>query len=246
MRDVSDLWDFSDPAGSLARLRAAAEAAMDSPGGADERRLLRTQVARALGLLERFEEGHTVLDGLVDGVHHDLPSELGVRMALERGRLRRSAGEDAPALALFTEAAGLARAAGLEELEIDALHMVCLVLPVDEQVAAHEAAIARAAACGSPAARAWDASLLNNLGMVHADAGDHRAALGCFERALAARVRLGDDDRTRVARWMVGWSLRLLGRDAEARAVQEALRAELDALGLDDPYVDEELALLRS
>ena len=43
---------------------------------------------------------------------------------------------------------------------------------------------------------------------------------------------------------MVGWTLRLLGRDDEALAVQRSLRAELDALGEQDPCVDEELDLL--
>ena len=93
-------------------------------------------------------------------------------------------------------------------------------------------------------ARDWDASLLNNLGMVHADAGDWPAALAAFEQALAARERIGDAGRTRVARWMVGWALRNLGRTEEALAVQTALKAELDAVGEEDPYVDEEMALL--
>ena len=43
---------------------------------------------------------------------------------------------------------------------------------------------------------------------------------------------------------MVGWALRNLGRTDEALAVQTALKAELDAIGEEDPYVDEELALL--
>ena len=64
------------------------------------------------------------------------------------------------------------------------------------------------------------------------------------EEALAACRRDGDDERVRVARWMVGWTLRLLGREDEALAVQRSLRAELDALGEQDPYVDEELDLL--
>ena len=81
--------------------------------------------------------------------------------------------------------------------------------------------------------------------MIHADAGDWPAALATFEEALAARERIGDVGRTRVARWMVGWALRNLGRTDEALAVQTALKAELEAAGEEDPYVDEELALLR-
>jgi len=51
---LDELWDFADATGSEARLRAAFDAAPDPV----ERRELRTQVARALGLQERFTEGH--------------------------------------------------------------------------------------------------------------------------------------------------------------------------------------------
>ena len=64
--------------------------------------------------------------------------------------------------------------------------------------------------------------------MTHADAGDFEAALASFEEALAARERIGDPATIRVARWMIGWSLRNLGRRDEALAVQQALKAELD------------------
>jgi 3-methyladenine DNA glycosylase AlkD len=80
--------------------------------------------------------------------------------------------------------------------------------------------------------------------MTHADAGDFEAALARFEEALAARQRIGDPSTIRVARWMVGWALRNLGRRDEARVVQRALKDELVSVGADDPYVDEELALL--
>ena len=80
--------------------------------------------------------------------------------------------------------------------------------------------------------------------MTYADAGDFEAALASFEEALAARERIGDPATIRVARWMIGWSLRNLGRRDEARAVQQALKAELDDIGDADQYVDEELALL--
>jgi hypothetical protein len=43
---------------------------------------------------------------------------------------------------------------------------------------------------------------------------------------------------------MVAWTLRLLGRPDEALAMQRALKAELEAAGEQDEYVDQELALL--
>src|SRR4051812_45384216 len=45
---LDDLWDFSDPAGSEARLRAAAQESTDAASRAE----FQTQVARALGLQE--------------------------------------------------------------------------------------------------------------------------------------------------------------------------------------------------
>ena len=141
-------------------------------------------------------------------------------------------------------AAGAAREAGLAALHVDALHMVALVAPPEEALERSHAALAVARASESEAARDWDASLLNNIGMTYADAEDWGAALAAFEDALEARERIGDDGRTRVAKWMVGWALRNLGRTDEALVLQTAFKAELEAVGEEDPYVDEELALL--
>jgi tetratricopeptide (TPR) repeat protein len=234
MTDPRELWDFDDPAGSEQRFRQA----VDTAEGSD-RLVLLTQVARALGLQERYAEGHAVLDQLAV----DDP-EVVTRTALERGRLFRSSGDPEAARPHFEAAAGSAGAAGLEELQVDALHMVALVAPAEDQHRLIEEALAVARTSTDPVARDWDASLLNNLGMVQADAGDWPAALETFEQALAARERIGDPGRTRVAKWMVGWALRNLGRTDEALAVQTALKAELQAVGEEDPYVDEELALL--
>ncbi len=235
MIDPKPLWDYDNPAASEGRLREAAAAAEGTP----EHAAWLTQVARALGLQERFDEGHAMLDGLPAS-----DDETAVRISLERGRLFRSAGDTDAALPHFEGAAARAASAGLEELQLDALHMVALVVPPEERLARHEEALAVARGATDPAARSWDAALLNNIGMFHADAGDHAAALDLFEEALAACERIGEPPRTRVAKWMVAWSLRELGRNEEALARQRALKAELDAAGDTDPYVDQEIATL--
>ena len=239
MSRLDDLWDFSDPAASEQRFREAA-------AGTDGRAAL-TQVARALGLQGHYDEAHAVLDE-VDATRPDPEdaenAEVAVRCALERGRVRRSAGDPDAARPCFETAATTARDAGLERLHVDALHMLAMDLPPQQSITAHLEALRVARTARSAGARAWEASLLNNLGMAQHDAGDLPAALATFEEALAVCRRDGDDERVLVARWMVGWTLRLLGRDDEALAVQRSLRAELDALGASDPYVDEELDLL--
>src|SRR4051794_23632774 len=177
MADPNALWDFDDPAGSEQRFRAAADIAE----GAD-RLVLLTQVARALGLQERYDEGHAVLDDLaVENV------EVAIRATLERGRLLRSSGDPDAARPHFEGAARSAAEARLEALHVDALHMVALVAPAEDQQRLTEEALAVARASTDATARNWDASLLNNLGMAHADAGAWPAALAAFEEALAAR-----------------------------------------------------------
>jgi tetratricopeptide (TPR) repeat protein len=232
--DPRPLWDFEDPAASGERFLDAAERA-DEP----DKTAWLTQYVRALGLQEKYDEATKILDRL----HCDAP-EAATYLALERGRVLRSSGRVEESRPHFESAAALARAAGLEALNVDALHMVALAAPEEEQLALNEAALAVARASNDQRARDWDASLLNNIGMTHTDAGDYQAALSAFEQALTARERIGDPATIRVARWMIGWAYRNLGRREEALEVQRALKEELDSLGDTDTYVDDELALL--
>jgi hypothetical protein len=234
MTDPADLWDFDDPAASEQRFREAAVG--------PDRAVMLTQVARALGLQQRYDAGHALLDEVAAG---PLDDEARVRLPLERGRLLRSAGDPAGARPAFDEAAALADELGLEALHLDALHMQALVAEPAESVELIERALAMAAVADDVRARNWDASLLNNLGMLRVDAPDLDGAAEAFAAALAARERIGVPADIRVARWMVAWVLRLQGHNEDALAIQRELKAELDAAGAADPYVEEELALLK-
>lgn len=234
---IERAWDFDDPAGSEARFRALLT---DADG--QDALVLRTQVARALGLQQRYDEAQALLDEVAAA---GPGTEARVRERLERGRVLRSGGDPDRAGPLFAEAAALAGRL-LPGLRIDALHMTALLADSPaERAALTEAALAEARADDDPAARRWVPSLLNNLGMAHHDAGDLTDALAVFEEALAVRRERGEHRETQIATWMVGWALRLLGRDDEALRIQTALRAELEAEGASDPYVDEEIAILR-
>jgi tetratricopeptide (TPR) repeat protein len=234
MIDPRALWDFDDPDSSGERFLDAAEQAAEP-----DRTSWLTQYARALGLQERYDAAQRVLDGLAS----DDP-EAATYLALERGRVLRSSGQPDEARPVFEQAVATASAASLDALHVDALHMVALVAAPEEQPAIHAQALSVARASDDQRARDWDASLLNNIGMTYADAGDFDAALATFEEALTARERIGDPAQIRVARWMIAWSLRNLGRRDEALAMQRALKTELDDVGDSDQYVDEELALL--
>jgi tetratricopeptide (TPR) repeat protein len=232
--DPRPLWDFDDPAASGERFLDVAEQA-DEP----EKTAWLTQYARTLGLLERYEDAHKVLDGLRSD-----DAEAATYIDLERGRVLSSSGDPDAARPRFEAAAQRAEAAGLDALHIDALHMLAIVTPPEEQHDLNRSALEVARASSDQRARDWDASLLNNIGMTYADAGDFEQALATFEEARAACDRIGDPGRIRIARWMVAWSLRNLGRRDEALQIQRAHKEELNSIGDADQYVDDELALL--
>jgi tetratricopeptide (TPR) repeat protein len=219
----------------LARFKAEA----DSATGVD-RDVLLTQVARALGLTGDYSTAGALLDSLV-GDH-----ELLVRVMLEEGRVLNSSGSPAEARPLFESAFAVASEAGFEHLAIDALHMLAIVAPAEEQDALNRRALALAESADDPRARQWRPSLLNNMGWTAFDAGRLTEALDLFQEALVARQELSKQADIQVARWSVARTLRELGRVDEALAIQIALAAEHAAAGTSDPYVDEEIAALTS
>jgi tetratricopeptide (TPR) repeat protein len=169
-----------------------------------------------------------------------------VRSILEMGRVANSRGNAEEARELFESAFAAATGAGFEHLAVDALHMVAIVAPASEQEALNRRALELAAGASDPRARDWRASLLNNVGWAIFERGEYTEALGVFEDALAARIEQGRPAEIQIARWSVARTLRALGRRDEALAIQQALAAEHAAAGTSDPYVDEELAALRS
>src|SRR5215510_6587573 len=119
MIDPRPLWDFDDPAASGERFLDVAEHA-DEP----ERTAWLTQYARSLGLQERYDDAHKVLDQLAS----DDP-QAATYLDLERGRVLNSSGRPEQAGPLFESAARTAAAAGLDALQVDALHMLAIVAP---------------------------------------------------------------------------------------------------------------------
>lgn len=246
--DLATLWDYHDPALSEQRFAAALENA--SP---DEALILKTQIARTHGLRRDFPRALEILDQIAADVA-DAGPEARVRLALERGRCHSSAAHSAEsqtpearerARAAFTSAFEMADSAGLDDLAIDALHMMTFVDTAPElQLEWNRKALAHMQASSQPAARKWDASLHNNTGYSLHQLGRYDEALSEFQLALKARERMGDAADIRVAHWMIAWTLRALGRLDEALAIQLRLEAECEQAGEPDPYVFEELELL--
>jgi len=238
---LRDLWDFGDPEGSRKRFEdlAAAPAAEADPGYRAE---VLTQIARTYGLQQRFEEADAVLDR-VDATLTPQMSAASVRSRLERGRVRNSAGEPAASVPFFTEALEQAQSAGLDDLAVDAAHMLGIVEPDAAGIAWNERALEMAEASADPAAQRWKGSLLNNLGWAYHDRGEHDAARGMVERCLAYHTENGPDDRAAIARWSVAKMNRFVGRTQEALKIQSELLERPDHRDNElEGYAREELA----
>jgi tetratricopeptide (TPR) repeat protein len=177
VHSIRDLWDFLDPAGSEGRFRQAVDVAE-----VGERRLeLQTQVARALGLQGRFDEGHALLDEVESSLDGSTPLAR-LRYLLERGRLFNSAGHPERSRPFFEEAWNLGRSIPNHDLAVDAAHMLGIVAPADERAIWNELALAHAESSGDPDAMRWLGPLYNNMGWEAHDAGDYEAALRLHEK----------------------------------------------------------------
>jgi hypothetical protein len=246
--DLAPLWDFSHPEISEQRFRAALTGA-----SRDDALILLTQIARTYGLRRDFARGRQLLESIAPQVR-DAGPEARARFALELGRTYASAAHPpesqtaeavARARAEYQSALEIARGAQLDGLAIDAIHMMAFVdtAPAD-QLRWAEAALVVVTASSQPAAKAWEASIRNNLGYAQHQLGRYDDALAEFQTALALRQRQGDGGRIRTAEWMIAWTLRALHCDAEALELQLRLERESDAAGAPDPYVFEELETL--
>lgn len=247
--DWRALWDFGRPELTEQRLR---ERLATAPG--DEAIALQTQIARTLGLRRRLEDSRALLQSLQPRLA-EAGAEAVVRWHLEWGRTWASAVHDRETLperdretarSAFRTAAERARAAGLDGLAADALHMLPFTTADREQDRRwNEEALAFALASPDPEGRRWEASLRHNLGWTLNELGRHAEALVMLQAALPALERNGaSPGRMRVGHWMVAHTLRRLGRIDEALAMQQRLERENAAAGTPDREVFEELALL--
>ena len=246
--DVAPLWNFSDPAASEQRFRDALATA-----SGDDAIELQTQIARSYGLRRRFDEARRILASVEASIPGAGPAAQ-VRYHLELGRTFASPAhkpdEVTPdrreqARAAYTAAFEKAKAARLDDLAIDALHMMVMVDTAPAaQLAWNEKAIAYMEASAQPEARKWEGSLRNNVGYAYHLAGRYDEALAQYRLSLAAYEREGRAPAVRIAWWMIARTHRAQSKTQEALAIQLRLEREFDAAGEPDPYVYEELETL--
>jgi tetratricopeptide (TPR) repeat protein len=243
--DLSKLWDYNKPDVSEQRFRAALDAA-----DPDEQLILQTQIARTYGLRQDFARAQEILAAIEPQVQ-SASAEAQTRYFLELGRTYASTthppeSQTSEALekakSAYLSAFGIAETAKLDNLAIDALHMMVVVETTPEdQLAWNMAALGYMEKSTQSDARKWEGSLRNNIGYALHLQGRYEEALAQFQLALAAHERSGNRPNILVAHWMIAWTLRSLGRLQEAVEIQLRLEREWDELGEPDPYVFEEL-----
>ncbi len=244
--DLPALWDHTRPAVSEQRFRDALPAAAP-----DERLILQTQIARTYGIRRDFARARQILDDIAPQIALAGP-RVQVHYQLELGRTLASTthGDEQPqddaarqqARVAYQRAIDIARDAGLDALQIDALHMMAMVdTAPEDQLRWGQQALAVLAASTQPDARAWEGSLRNNTGYALQLMGRYDDALQEFRLSLAAREQARHVRGTRIAHWMIARTLHLMGRLDEAAEIQLRLEREWDADGQPDRYVFEEL-----
>lgn len=248
------LWDYSRPGETETRFRALLPE-YEAAGDACALAALLTQIARAQGLQQLFEDAHATLeraDALIAAAAGGSAAGAGdveivrVRSLLERGRVHNSSGDRARAAPLFHEAYLAALAIGADDHAVDAAHMLEIVETGTAKLDWNARAVEHAEASADPRARRWLGALYNNRGWTLHELGRLDEALEMFEARLAwlesnppAEGREHHETEIGIAHWSIAKMFRLLGRVEEALDIQSRL-LETRA-GADDGYVHEEL-----
>jgi tetratricopeptide (TPR) repeat protein len=234
--ELRPLWDFGDLDASEARFDAQLDAEQDEGMRAE----LLTQLARVDGLRGDFEAGEERLreaEALAGA-----STRAGIRIDLERGRLRNSSGDRDAALPLFVRATERAEEQGELFIAADAAHMAAIAAPSrEERLVWTERGIALAKS--GDGGRYWVGPLLNNLGWDQLEAGEHEAALASFEQALDQRLA-DPENREAIAlgRYAVAKAQQALGHHAEAAEQLELAVAWTAEEGAPDGWYHEALA----
>jgi hypothetical protein len=246
--NLRQLWDFSNPAASEARMRAALATARG-----DEALILQTQIARTWGLRRDFAKAREILAEVQPQIEKAGP-EAQVRYWLELGRTWASATHkpeqltpDAKAQArnAYDRALSIAKAGKLDALAIDTVHMYAFIdTDAESGIKWADEGLRLAKASTQPEARRWEATLRNNRGVALNELKRHEEALAELRIALQLKQAEGNVVNTRVAHWMVAHTLRLMGRLDESREIQLRLEREWETDNDPDPFVFEELAAI--
>ncbi len=225
--EIGELWNFSNPQQSEAKFKKAISEETDEIVIAE----LQTQLARSLGLQQKFAEAMQLLSQI-----ETQDARVLAMIPLEMGRCLNSSGNKIDAKKLFQESYDLSEKHGIEDIAIDALHMIAIVSPAHEALEINLQAIKKAENSEDKRARNWLGSLLNNTAWSLHDLKQYDEALQLFIKAKQFREEMKQVEQTRIATWCIARCYRSLNRIDDALKTLKELENQKQ-----DGYVFEEL-----
>jgi tetratricopeptide (TPR) repeat protein len=236
---IASMWDFNDVESTRERfLRCSKreDVQLDAGYAAE----LQTQIARTYSLQGNYTEAHRILDAVTLMSGYTLPAAK-VRYLLERGRTYRSSGEATRSLPYFGEAEALATDHELWRLAIDAVHMTAIAEHKAEDRIAHNLRGLKLVD-EHPEQHGWKHALLNNLGEDYLSAHRYADAIATFSLLIDyQREHYGEADIYTIKD--IAKAQRLNGNPEFSRQAMRDALATLNAKGLDDMWIREELEL---
>ncbi len=241
MHDFDKLWNYNEPGETEQKFRAVL-AKTNAEEQAEYVLELKTQIARTLGLQQKFEDAHKLLDQVEPELIPEYPLAK-IRYLLERGRAFNSSGMKEESIPLFLEAWELGLTEKADFYAVDAAHMLGIAAQQDQQLIWNEKAMELAENSPDKRAQGWLGSLYNNIGWTYHDLKEYEKAMGIFLKALEWRETHEQVRETQIAKWCVARTHRSLGQVDKALAIQYDLEKEMQAAGQnEDGYVFEEIA----
>jgi len=203
----------------------------------------RLPVIKALERAGRYEEGTTLAREVVAEAEAMGERPLMAEAEYRLGEVQQGAGKYAEAEATLTAAFADARWSRHELIAIDAASLLAYVVGVS--AGRHDdallwARIAEAELGPTGQDTEAHASLLNNLGNIHAGKADYPVARDHLERAIAIATALHGPDHLLVAKYrgnLVPVLTQLGGSEDAITMGTEVLRIYREQLGPDHPYV---------
>lgn len=240
---INKLWDYSNPKASEERFRERlAEEEKDNSTLA-ERMEIMTQIARAEGLQQKFDEAHKTLDTVEASLPTHGSTLVETRYHLERGRAFNSSGNKEKAKEEFLKALESGKKGGHDYYAIDAIHMMGIADEHAKQLEWTEQGIAMAEASTEDRAKLWLGTFYNNSGWTYFGMGEYKKALDLFIKNEKFAESRNNTTDIQIARWSQGKMHRFLKQIDTALSIQYSLEKAIhDKTMEEDGYVYEEIA----
>jgi tetratricopeptide (TPR) repeat protein len=239
--DFDSLWNYNDPKQTEVVFREILKNT-DEIAEPIYVAALQTQIARTLGLQQKFTEAHALMDSVQKKAIDD--PTIRVRYLLEKGRLFNSENRLEEAIPLFQVAFQFSITYNLDYYAIDAAHMIAYTLIdfPEKKISWEEKALQMVLETTDVKAKKWEGSLYNNIGWSYFDLKNYPKAIQYFESSLAFENAKKNEESARIARWSIAKCYRMMGETDKALTLFKTLEAEITAQKLEpDGYVFEEI-----